>query len=249
MDDLDRLYRRLVQNIRGRRPEYLQIPFTVQELYEQLVPYRHNRRELTIETNQDYEQAVARLLSGERGYAQADPAMQDALRREIASPTGDPAGVFKEYAQTQITLAPVQEVSRTSSAVPVSTSTPMTAAANTSSGTAGASSTDATSAAATVQPSTTPVDSAGAAATAAFDLLSPGVAEPVAQGVPSLLSSLSNIEVPTGCRFCGGTLPEGRDVHYCPHCGQNLKTRRCPACGVEMDSSWKFCVTCGRKAG
>src|ERR1700710_2828526 len=108
MDDLDRLYRRLVHNIRASRPEYLQIPFTVQELYEQLIPYRHNRRDLAIETNQDYETAIARLLSGERGYVRMDPAIQEALERELNSPTGD-AGLFKEYAQAQLTLAPIAD--------------------------------------------------------------------------------------------------------------------------------------------
>ena len=75
----------------------------MRELYEQIVPYRHNRRELAIETNDDYETAVARLLSGERNYVTADPAMQESLQRELASPTGDP-GVFKDYANATLTL-------------------------------------------------------------------------------------------------------------------------------------------------
>jgi len=79
MDDLDRVFHRLVSNIRHRHAEYLTLPFTVQELYETLIPYRHHRRELGIETNQDYEIAVTRLLSGERDYLQADPEMRDKL--------------------------------------------------------------------------------------------------------------------------------------------------------------------------
>jgi hypothetical protein len=51
-----------------------------------------------------------------------------------------------------------------------------------------------------------------------------------------------------GCRFCGQSLPEGRDVTFCPQCGQNLKVRRCPGCSAEMELGWKFCVTCGRAA-
>jgi len=50
MDDLDRVFHRLVSNIRHRHSEYLTSPFTVQELYETLIPYRHHRRELGIET-------------------------------------------------------------------------------------------------------------------------------------------------------------------------------------------------------
>jgi len=75
MDDLDRVFHRLVSNIRHRHSEYLTLPFTVQELYETLIPYRHHRRELGIETNQDYEIAVTRLLSGERDYLLADQSM------------------------------------------------------------------------------------------------------------------------------------------------------------------------------
>jgi hypothetical protein len=221
MDDLDRLYRRLVHNIRATRPEYLQIPFTVRELYEQLVPYRHNRRELAIDTNDDYETAVARLLSGERGYLQADPEMQDALRRELASPTGDP-GLFKENGDTPVSLSPAANDMKTP--MPVS----------------------ATHAA----PAAEENELASESVTAAYDAIAPGIAIPEAAQtpVPSLLSSLSHIDVPTGCRFCGGTLPEGRESNYCPHCGENLRTKRCPACGSEMDTSWKFCVSCGRKA-
>lgn len=234
MDDLDRLYRRLIHNIRATHPEYLQIPFTVQELYEQLVPYRHNRRDLAIETNQDYETAIARLLSGERGYVRTDPALQEALQRELNSPTGDP-GIFKDHAQEQLTLGPVMDHLVT----PVPPMTPVGG---------------------------TPVisehpGSTHTTATQAFDAMSPGFtipsATPISAGATptdapttpaSVLASLSQASMPTGCRFCGGTLPDGREVHYCPHCGENLRTQRCPACGAEMDTSWNFCVTCGRRA-
>ncbi|HEY5087375.1 MAG TPA: zinc ribbon domain-containing protein [Gemmatimonadaceae bacterium] len=230
MDDLDRLYRRLVHNIRATRPEYLKIPFSVRDLYEQIVPYRHNRRELAIETNDDYETAVARLLSGERSYVTADPVMQESLQRELASPTGDP-GVFKDYADASLTLTAAAESALTPVAGPVADGmdTPELVAERTQK-----------------HGEMTP----GQSAVAAFDAMSPAAVAPAAAttAVPTLLESLSSIDVPTGCRFCGGTLPEGRETNYCPHCGENLRTRRCPACGAEMDTSWRFCVTCGRAA-
>src|SRR6476619_1789198 len=105
MDDLDRVFHRLVSNIRHRHPEYLTLPFTVQELYETLIPYRHHRRELGIETNQDYEIAVSRLLSGERDYLLADQAMRDKLVAELKSGHGDP-GAFREFAASKVSLAP-----------------------------------------------------------------------------------------------------------------------------------------------
>jgi hypothetical protein len=50
------------------------------------------------------------------------------------------------------------------------------------------------------------------------------------------------------CPYCAQAVPAERDVHYCPNCGINLKTRRCPGCSTEIESAWKFCVTCGRSA-
>lgn len=105
MDDLDRVFHRLVSNIRHRHPEYLTLPFTVQELYETLIPYRHHRRELGIDTNQDYEIAVTRLLAGERDYVQSDPEMKDKLEAELASQHLDP-GAFREFAGAKVSLAP-----------------------------------------------------------------------------------------------------------------------------------------------
>jgi hypothetical protein len=49
------------------------------------------------------------------------------------------------------------------------------------------------------------------------------------------------------CRYCGGTLPDGRRITYCPHCGQNLTVRPCPACSTELESGWRCGVTCGRQ--
>ncbi len=50
------------------------------------------------------------------------------------------------------------------------------------------------------------------------------------------------------CHFCGGSLPSGRSLTYCPFCGLNLTVRQCPACSTELERSWRFCVTCGRQA-
>jgi hypothetical protein len=62
------------------------------------------------------------------------------------------------------------------------------------------------------------------------------------------IPALSTMERSEGCRFCGGTLPQGRPVIYCPHCGQNLAAKHCEGCGAELDPVWKFCVNCGKKS-
>ena len=48
------------------------------------------------------------------------------------------------------------------------------------------------------------------------------------------------------CRYCSGALPEGRQLTFCPHCGQDLTVQQCPACSTELELGWKFCTTCGR---
>jgi hypothetical protein len=202
MDDLDRLFQRLVHNIRNGHAEYLTVPFTVQELYDTLVPYRHYRRDLGIETNQDYEAALTRLLSGENGYVRADQAMQDRLKKELASQHPD-LGAFRDYAETRVSLVPaaVQKLG---------VSIPSQNAGGYSAGATGGN----------------------------------GSTESTSFSVPAL----STMEAPDGCRFCGGTLPQGRPVTYCPHCGQNLAAKHCAGCGAELDPVWKFCVNCGKKA-
>lgn len=105
MDDLDRVFQRLVHSIRQRHPEYVTMPFTVQELYEDLIPYRHHRRELGIETNQDYEAAISRLLAGERGYLQGDLTMQEKLAVNLTEKVPD-TGAFRDYANSKVNLAP-----------------------------------------------------------------------------------------------------------------------------------------------
>jgi hypothetical protein len=204
MDDLDRLFQRLVHNIRFRSPEYLTVPFTVQDLYETLVPYRHHRRELGIETNEDYETAVARLLSGERGYVRTDPELQDKLKKELASVNPD-AGIFRDAAGTRVSIE--------QGAI---------------AGLGGAP-------AEQTKEATTPTQASAAAPEQA--------AAPAAAAIPSM----EDIEVPHGCRYCGGTLPEGRSVTFCPHCGLNLSTKRCEGCGTELEGAWRFCVNCGKK--
>jgi hypothetical protein len=207
MDDLDRVFQRLVHSIRLRHPEYLTMPFTVQELYEDLIPYRHHRRELGIETNQDYEAAISRLLSGEKGYLRGDLGMQEKLAANQKEKIPD-TGAFRDYASSKVSLAP--EALATLGLDPAPKQSVAT-------------------------------DSSDEKATSREE-------PPQAAAEGTVSESISELGSVENCRFCGGTLPEGRTVTYCPHCGQNLAVRNCPACGTELEKNWRFCVTCGRSA-
>ncbi len=47
------------------------------------------------------------------------------------------------------------------------------------------------------------------------------------------------------CPACGGKLPLGRKVKFCPHCGEDQAVARCPQCQTQIDPSWRHCVSCG----
>jgi predicted RNA-binding Zn-ribbon protein involved in translation (DUF1610 family) len=47
------------------------------------------------------------------------------------------------------------------------------------------------------------------------------------------------------CLHCGGALPPGRVVNFCPHCGQNQALTHCPECRSELEAGWRHCVNCG----
>ena len=72
MDNLDRMFRHLVRTVRAKHPQYLSQPFDVAELNQTILPYRHHRRELGLDTNEDYEITLTELLSGARDYLIVD---------------------------------------------------------------------------------------------------------------------------------------------------------------------------------
>jgi predicted RNA-binding Zn-ribbon protein involved in translation (DUF1610 family) len=223
MDELDRLFHLVVRMVRDTRPEFLSRPFEVGELIA-FVPYRSARSEIGADTNDDYSHIVTRLLSGERGYLFADDLMQDDLRAELAGPNPDLAA-YRSYLNAHVSLS--QEHARQAlDAMGPATSVP-------------AAETDAPApaTAAPAQPRTAAVPPRPVASPAPPPPrpLDPAAAAPRRVGRP-------------GCRYCGQHLPEGREVVFCPHCGQNLLARRCAACSAELEPAWKFCVACGRAA-
>src|SRR6201999_3903238 len=97
--------RHLARTIRSKFPQYLTQPFDVSELHQTILPYRHHRRELGLETNEDYEITLTALLAGERDYLIVDDLMKDALKKELATPNPDPSA-FKQFAGKTVALSP-----------------------------------------------------------------------------------------------------------------------------------------------
>jgi hypothetical protein len=279
MTSLDRMYRRLVQNIRAGFPDLLTRSFEVSLIYQQIIPYRLNRRELGLESNDEYELALLQLLAGEKGLLTGDEEMQRSLQAELQSPNPDPTA-FRAYATSTVALDPealraldAQPRVRPISPAPPAAEPPMAAervelagrateeltvpAAAAQAKAAAERKPQPTRAAApgtsgtpAAKPRPAPAPAAGAAAKPAPS----AGAVPAPPPAPAPAPARAPAPAPptarprhAGCRYCGGELPEGRDVHFCPHCGQDLSIKQCPACSTELELGWHFCVNCGRQ--
>lgn len=105
MDALDRMFRVLVRTLQAQQPALLTAPFSVGELHQRILPYRHFRRELGLETNQEYELVLMQLLSGARGLLDVDERLRDELGKELASSAPEPARV-RDFAENQVSVNP-----------------------------------------------------------------------------------------------------------------------------------------------
>jgi double zinc ribbon protein len=247
MDELDRLYRLLVETIKAQQPELLTRPFEVADVYQSILPYRLHRRALGMETNSDYEMALLRLLSGERGYVIGDDDMQDALRRELATPHPDP-GAFRPYAQSHVALAAdaLRRFEQGGAAASVGAGRGMPTPAATPTAPPRAPAPMAAGAAPSFAPPASPPPPPRPPMPPAAPR--PPVTNPSLQQTTMSAPPRSTTAEALGgrCRYCSGALPAGRRLTYCPHCGQNLTVQHCPACNTELEVGWKFCTTCGR---
>jgi hypothetical protein len=101
---LERFHRALIEEIQTQYPEYLKGPFTVAEIYQNLVPYASHRDRIGVEMNGDYEDALIRLLAGEGGYLILDspPALRE-LRTELEAQNPN-TGLYREFAAVDVRL-------------------------------------------------------------------------------------------------------------------------------------------------
>lgn len=257
---LSRFHRTLVEEIRSSRPEYLSRPFTVAEIYQNLVPYRTHRDRIGVEMNGDYEDALLRLLAGEGDYLvlESDHARRE-LQGELESSNPN-TGLFREFAAADVRLNPARLPSSSPGAEPAA-------------GDGGVSDHEDDGArpsphdlfgdsvlldlseedrAVAVEdlapeppsPSGTPRGSGGRASHA-----SPRAPEPERSGAAVHATEVPGVPAAGGeCRWCRGTLPHRENLNYCPFCGASAHSVPCSGCGEELELDWRFCIVCGTEA-
>ena len=261
MDDLDRLFRRVVHNVRAAYPELLNQSFEVSQLYQQVVPYRLNRREIGVDSVEDFELALMQLLSGARGYLTGEADMQRALQDELESLNPD-LSAYRGFATSRIGLA--TDAVRHIEQQPMSQPTAVGASASVASSSAvAARATERISTTGTATPDSPRTASGGGGGggggatrtspTTSHHQQSAAMPSSKSAGSPTSSASQSRSaesagdHSPSACRYCGGSLPDGKPIVFCPYCGHDLTVQHCPACNTELEIGWKFCITCGRQ--
>jgi hypothetical protein len=225
LSEVDRFFRQLVGALAAAGPGRLREPVTLTEISTTLLPYRSHRRALGLDTSEDYELALLRLCAGEGELAHTEPPEVLALfQAELGSPHPD-LSVLVRGAGAALILSPrrVAEVLQTPPADPHHEYAPPTPIRSVE---------------IVDSDDELPLD----------DIRLPAAPAPE----PPAGSDEDEAADDTGadhCSFCGGTLPPGRIVNFCPHCGQSQSVTHCPECKSEVELGWRHCITCGFALG
>jgi len=236
VQDIERLFRHLTRTLQAVDPARLQQPLTVGELVSRFVPYRTSRRALGVESSEDYELLLLRFASGEGGFANTEPdPVRARFAREARSPNPD-LSVLREFRDAVFVLQPIP-LARVLS---------------------GQTEDDAYAPPPRPAPMPPPelVEAVGQM-DAEVDVIEPLPFDAV-RTVGPVAAAVREVEVPATpdppavpvaaaarCSFCGGSLPAGRAVHFCPHCGQSQLQGQCPKCKADVEYGWRHCVSCG----
>jgi hypothetical protein len=231
--DLHRLFRRLVDGLIAIDPARLHRPLTVAEMVRTVVPYRTSRDALGLDSSEDYDLLILRLLSGEGGFVEVRPAEVAArAAAEVAGIHPDPA-LLREFGGTEVTLATARLAQALGPGPDAAWAPP-----------------EAVDSEQTLESLDSDADSdedPGVIETGRV----PWTVDPISGGRGGVIP-LHTGAVPdegTRCGYCGGLLPAGRQVNFCPHCGQSQTFIRCGECGNEVEFGWKHCVACGASVG
>ena len=236
-DVLHRLHRALTEALRERDAEHMGRPFTVAEIYQDLVPYAVYREALGVEMNGDYEHALLRLLSGEGELVELESeAALGEIRRELESNNPN-TGLYREFAAVDARLntavAPDPEPAADGSDVEEER-------AETESETF----MDDTGTEPEIEMESDGIHQVPLGAFATSGPLDPEMVDDGGEAVEKTVSRAA----PDVCRWCRETLPDRSNLNYCPFCGTDVTLVPCQSCGEALEANWRFCIACGSTA-
>jgi hypothetical protein len=210
--DVERFFRQIVRNLSGTDPARLRVPLPLSDIRDHIVPYRINRRQLDLESSEDYELVLLRLCAGEGGFARTEPAeVRVEFEIEIASSNPD-LGILHRHESAVVCLE-ANSLARALDPAPELAFAPPD------------------------HPSRLPPPAEPFQPLHEMDSLEPLPATPARRPREQPVASR--------CVHCKGTLPAGRAINFCPHCGGSQALSHCPVCESEIEAGWRHCVSCG----
>ncbi|MFI5208365.1 MAG: zinc ribbon domain-containing protein [Gemmatimonadales bacterium] len=230
-DHLERLFRRLVANLAALDPAAIHRPVAIREIHERLVPYRTHRLALGLDTSEDYEMTLLRLCAGEQGWATTFPQDARAALANEATSVNPNTSLYRKFPEATLLLDPDRAAEVLAGRVSPPRA-PLEVSPNE-----------------TAEDPKTPAQAQSTADDEeSDDSQLPFVLEEETEDETRRIAHPREVAAVTApCPYCGGGLPVGRTVLFCPHCGQNIGVVHCPTCGSELDVGWQFCITCGQK--
>jgi hypothetical protein len=192
--DVERFFRRLVSNLAASDPARLRHPVPLDDILRDILPYRANRRVLRLDTSEDYELVLLRLCAGEGSLVRTEP--EEARARfasEVASANPD-LEVLHSFEHVQLTIRPEPlSWALAPDHDPVYAPSPQPAEIE-----------EALDLGDIILPSVKALREP------------PDDEEPIEAEEPAPADQ----DLRPICVYCGGSLPAGRSVNFCPHCGR-----------------------------
>jgi hypothetical protein len=240
MTEVERFFRRLVSTLAASNPTRLQGPLLLDDITGSILPYRTHRRALEIDTVEDYEAVLLRLCAGEGDLVWTEP--EEARKRFVEESRSNNPDLTALYAFENVyvsfrpepllwALAPDPRADYAPPAMPVEPSpaqpepTPEVA-----------------------EPEANHVDAGSDEPVLVLGATRPQSPPPLEDPDVDEVAEAIEPARPT-CLYCGGSLPTGRTVNFCPHCGQSQTQILCPECRSEVEPGWRHCVNCGAAVG
>jgi hypothetical protein len=215
------------QNESGRATAAL----TVAGLLDRTLPYRSARRALALESSEEYEALVLRLVGEEGALVVTDPIEAAEMARSTLESKIPDLDVLRLLRSATLTFTD-DAVSRLEGVRPL----PATAPA---------------------EHGTAAVASGGNASRPDADVLpmrrAPEPADHTAvptpradpEPPPAFLTKVAFVPPESLCWQCSQPLPTSRRVNFCVECGADQRSPHCLACGGVVERHWKHCPDCG----
>ncbi len=201
-------------------------------LLDRILPYKQARRQLALETAEDYEALVLRLVGEEAGLVVTEPGeAAEMARTTLASKVPD-LEVLRLLRSAAVTFSD-DAVSRLEGVRPLPASAPSIE-----------------------EPADdSPVESGvdddrvfpiRRAAEPALSTATPSPEPPAGAGSPpEFLTGVAFTPPAEACWSCDTALPIGRTINFCVECGADQRQPQCASCGATVERHWKHCPECG----